>query len=70
MVAVLSENQGTLGVSVDVDVRLEPSLQEMLAALSETEQEELRALRRDVARATTKFFAFLRDPDGANTPVD
>lgn len=70
MVAVWRENGGTPGVAVDVDIRLEPPLQEMLVTLSEAEREELKVLRRDVARAATKFFAFLRDPDGANTPVD
>ncbi len=68
VVAVWRENGGTPGVAVDVDIQ--PPLQEMLVTLSEAEREELKVLRRDVARAATKFFAFLRDPDGANTPVD
>ena len=58
------------GVDVSVEVRLDPHLREMMTALSDGEKAELLMLRRDVARAATSFFVFLRDPDDADAPVD
>lgn len=63
LVATLREQGEARGVDVDVEVRLESHLKEMLAALSASEAKQLMALRRQVARAATDFFVFLHDPD-------
>jgi hypothetical protein len=62
LVAVLSEEGERRAVNVAVEVRLEPPLQEMVTTLSEGEGEELRALRREVARAATNFLRFCAIP--------
>lgn len=70
LVATLHEEEQARAVNIEVEVRLDPKLQEMLRSLSDAEKVELAELRRQVARAATDFFSFVRDPDTAATAID